>query len=186
MGIIHIIKHYTGIILLYECYECLMVEQVKKCSCSFFSPLALLSLSTLRGKKGEVGSVGGMMVFQGRIFVLFLLTVPRMRNRYCYFKISPYLNLLLPFSPSPRLICRSVAKGFSLMTLLGRRSESRHISRFQFPFSLSLHFYLSLSLCLYPPPPLTFLFFFYCTLPALPPKKNNTTPAPKLLKYLLM
>lgn len=101
--------------------------------------------------------------FQGRIFVLFLLTVPRMRNRCCYFKISPYLNLLLPFLPSPRLICRSVAEGFSLMTLLGRRSESRHISRFQFPFSLSLHFYLSLSL--YPPPPLSFLLFFYCTLP---------------------
>lgn len=114
--------------------------------------------------------------FQGRIFVLFLLTVPRMRNRCCYFKISPYLNLLLPFPPSPRLICRSVAEGFSLMTLLGRRSESRHISRFQFPFSLSLHFYLSLSLSTlhllsassssstvrYPPPP------------------NNTTPALKL------
>ena len=177
VGIIHIIKHYTGIILLYECYECLMVEQVKKCSCSFFSPLALLSLSTLQGKKGEVGSVGGMMVFQGRIFVLFLLTVPRMRNRYCYFKISPYLNLLLPFSPSPRLICRSVAKGFSLMTLLGRRSESRHISRFQFPFSLSLHFYLSLSLSLpstssHLPP----LLLLYVT-PPPPPKKQHHSSA---------
>lgn len=113
--------------------------------------------------------------FQGRIFVLFLLTVPRMRNRCCYFKISPYLNLLLPFPPSPRLICRSVAEGFSLMTLLGRRSERVTSLDSNFPF-LCLCTSISLSLSTlhllsassssstvhYPPPP------------------NNTTPAPKL------
>lgn len=151
-----------------------MVEQVKKCSYSFFPPRSTISFHVARKERG--GVCWRNDGFQGRIFVLFLLTVPRMRNRCCYFKISPYLNLLLPFPPSPRLICRSVAEGFSLMTLLGRRSESRHISRFQFPFSLSLHFYLSLSLSTlhllsassssstvhYPPPP------------------NNTTPAPKL------
>lgn len=42
----------------------------------------------------ERGSGDG---FQGRIFILFLLALSLMRNRFRYFKISPYLNLL-PFS----------------------------------------------------------------------------------------
>lgn len=107
-----------------------MLNGANRCKNTLFSPL--LSLSMM----GEMRV--GIDGFQDRIFVLFLLTLPQMRNRYCYFKIGPYLNLLLPFPPSPlpspRLICRSVAKGFSLMTLLGRRSEPRHISPFQFPF----------------------------------------------------
>lgn len=99
--------------------------------------------STISHPVGWIWGKGrGIDGFQGRIFVLFLLTLPQMRNRCCYFKTSPYLNLLLP---SPRLICRSVAEGFSLMTLLGRRSEPRHISPFQFPLSLSLSLPTSLS-----------------------------------------
>lgn len=88
--------------------------------------------------------------FSGQDVVPLLLTVPRMRNRCFYFKLSPYLNLLLPFSPP---FCRSVAKGFSLMTLRSRRSEPRHISPFQFPFFL----------------PLYFLFFLPTTQSHLPP-----------------
>lgn len=101
------------------------------------------------GRRGTGG-------FQGRIFVLLLLTLPQMRNRYCYFKMGPYLNLLLPFSPP--LICCSVAKGFSLMTLLGCRSELRHISPFQFHlFSPYISFSLYLS------PSLISLLSFYNT-----------------------
>lgn len=127
---------------------------MEKCPCSFFP----FYYPSPRWKRW--GCIDG---FQGRIFVLFLLTLPQMRNRYCYFKTSPYLNLLLP---SPRLICRSVAKGFSLMTLLGRRSEPRHISPFQFPL-FSLPSFLSISL--YPQPCLIFLSVF----PRCPPSPNN-------------
>lgn len=47
-----------------------------------------------------------------RIFILFLFALSLMRNRFGYFKISPYLNLLLPFSPpSPDLSpCRRRAR----------------------------------------------------------------------------
>lgn len=85
---------------------------------------------------------GALMVFRAGYSSFFLLTLPQMRNRYSYFKIGPYLNLLLP---SSRLICRSVAEGFSLMTLLGRGSESRHISPFQFPFCFSLSLFTTSS-----------------------------------------
>lgn len=44
------------------------------------------------------GGAGSRDGFQGRIFILFLLALSLMRNRLGYFKISPYLNLLLPFS----------------------------------------------------------------------------------------
>lgn len=109
---------------------------------ALFFPLHSLSLSLHVGRNdGRWGYTDG---FQGRKFILFLLTPSQMRNRYCYFKTSPYLNHLLPFPTPPRLICRSVAEGFSLMTLLGCRSESRHISPFLFPTSLSHHFFLFL------------------------------------------
>lgn len=66
MGIIHIIKHYTGIILLYECYECLMVEQVKKCSCSFFfPPRSTISFHVAR-KEGGGGECWGNDGFSGQ------------------------------------------------------------------------------------------------------------------------
>lgn len=73
------------IISLYErAYDVKRIEQVKKCS--FFL------LSVLEDVWGRADG------FQDRIFVLFLLTLPQMRNSYSYFKIGLYLNLLLRFS----------------------------------------------------------------------------------------
>lgn len=69
------------------------INQVRKCSCPHF-PLCYRSSQGGRND-GGAGSVDG---FQGRIFILFLLALSLMRNRFGYFKISPYLNLLLLFS----------------------------------------------------------------------------------------
>lgn len=63
----------------------------------------------------------GQQAVEGRILVLLLLSVPEMKNRWCYFKNAPYLK-----PPFCCLMCRSVAEGFSLMTRLGSGSEPCH------------------------------------------------------------